>query len=141
MTKSRRERQLDQTRKLELLYYAVTGLAFVLVMAWGNSVTALSWLFVATIVLGGAVWLVQYRANDELGRLRIVKSCAAVGIFNMFALCAVLSWYALRLLPLAGTVNFEELPIPFWPVYLLLLLDALILSGAHAYLRWQDERA
>lgn len=141
MAKSRREQQLDKTRRVEWAYYGVMGLAFALAFGLGASTSTLSWLFVATLVLGGAVWFAQYHANDELGRLRIVKSWAVVGIFNMFAVCALLAWYGVKLLPLARSVDFEQLALPFWPIYVLTLLNALMLPGTGAYLKWRDERA
>ena len=84
MAKSRREQQLDKTRRVEWAYYGVMGLAFALAFGLGASTSTLSWLFVATLVLGGAVWFAQYHANDELGRLRIVK----VGRWSASSTCS-----------------------------------------------------
>lgn len=140
MTKSRREQQLDRTRLWEWIYYVACAVAFGVAFALKASSAVMAALFAAVLIFGCLIWLVQYQVNDELGRLRIMKSWAVVGVVNMLALCGLVGWGALRLLSAEKNVSVEHLSVSFWLVYLLLVLDAFVLPGTVAYLKWQDER-
>lgn len=140
VTKSKRERQLDQTRQWEWIYYVACAVAFGVAFAVEASNTVMAVLFASVMVFGSLIWLWQYRVNDELGRLRIMKSWAVVGVTNVLALSGLVIWAALRFFPMPQKMTFENLHLPFWPVYLLLLFNCFLLSGAMSYFRWQEER-
>lgn len=137
MSKARRDRQIDRTRQIEWGYY---GLSLVAIMAALilRAPPALFWSLVAlSMVAGFGVWALQYRAMDELSRLRFLKSWALSGLLTSTALGLLMLWSVFGLDPENGALP----ALPALSVYGVLVLSMLVASITNLYLRRQDDRA
>lgn len=134
MTKSRREQQLDKTRRVEWAYYALAFVIGLSASVFHLTPRTLTMLMLPLFLLGFPLWLWQYRALDELGRLRFIKSWAFSGIVTSLGLSLVLAWETFKL------DKPQQVQISLDTILIILILSAASASLSNVYLRKQEER-
>ncbi|TSA83053.1 hypothetical protein FNU79_13130 [Deinococcus detaillensis] len=93
MRATRRERAWTASRTLELIYMIVF-VALFFVGYWQRPLDAwVYWSVAAAATMSGFwIWIRQYRALDELGKLKFMKSWMVAGMVTSTGLSALIGW-------------------------------------------------
>lgn len=145
MRTTRRERAWTASRALELIYTFVFTALFIIGYWQRPSAAWVYWGFAAAAtLLGFWIWIRQYRALDELGQLRFLKSWTVAydkswtvaGMVTSTGLATLIGWAVLN------TEQSAELPtnMPFFAAYAVLLLGLLAMALTNWVLNRGDSR-
>lgn len=135
MTRSKRDRQIDRTRRLEWALYLITFLSAGVAGFLGATPRTMLLLVSLFVGLGMTVWVFQIRAMDEFARLRLIKSLALAGMVTLAGVAGLTLWAAYN-----GPQISQPRDIPFLAIYTLLVVGTLTASLSNVYLRKQAER-
>lgn len=141
MRTTRRERAWTASRTLELMYMVVF-LPLFFVGYWQRPLAAwVYWSFAAAAaLLGFWIWLRQYRALDELGQLRFMKSWMITGMVTSTGLATLICWAVLDTEKSADLLTDLPADMSFSAAYAVLLLGLLAMGLTNLVLNRGDSR-
>lgn len=94
MTKSKRDRQFDKTRRLEWTLYIITFMSAAVAGFPGATPRTMLLMLSIFVMVGTVVSLWQYRAMDEFARFRFVQSWAIAGMVTLAGVAGLTLWAA-----------------------------------------------